>query len=158
MGAVGKFAGGAQLVGGESVVDALGETAVDCAGPVVGGKRAAVIGHRAVRRVGIGIAAFGEKLNHGAGGFCAEQGAFRAADHLHAIEAGRGEIGEVDGASGLGDRNAVQQDQRRVGIAAAREQVGQAAADSGLDDIQAGDIAQQILDEGRVGGLEIRRR
>ena len=60
-------------------------------------------------------------------------------------------MGEVDVAARVGDGNAVEQDHGGVAIAAAREQIGESAVASGLDDGQAGNVAQQILRRREIG-------
>src|ERR1051325_1198071 len=83
---VAELARGAELVAGESVVDAIGEAAVESRGPVIGRERASIVDQGAVRHPGFDIAAAAEELDYGARSFGAEQRAFRAADHFHTFQ------------------------------------------------------------------------
>ncbi len=81
----------------------------------------------------LGIAVFGEELDHAGGRFGAEQRALGSAHHFHAVETFRGDVLQVQLAAWIVERHAVEQDQRAGVIGAAREYFGQRSRRAILD-------------------------
>jgi hypothetical protein len=101
------------------------------------------------------IAVLGEHLNDAASSLRSVQRALGATDDFHAVEGGTGDARQVHPAARIRDWHAIEHDHGRVGLAAAEKDVGDAAVAAGLDDVQAGDFAEEFGDLARLAELEV---
>ncbi len=102
-------------------------------------------------RTGVGRRSpFREQLHDARHRVGAEERRVRAAHHFHAFEVLGRQVGEVEGAARLVERDAVEQHRVVVALAAAHEQAGHTAGRAGLDDRGARRGPHQVHDEGRL--------
>ncbi len=158
IGIVGEFAGRAELVGGERVINARFEAAGERGSPAVRRERTPLVRNCPVRDSRFRIALASEKLDHRIGRFGTEQRALRSTDDFDAIKSGRSEMHEVKRTAGFGEAHAIQDDGRAVAVSATRENADDCAVRSGLRETKAGDVAEHVLEKWELPRFKILQR